>query len=163
MTDEQFWHLLDQARGSSTASTKPARLKAVLNLLSDDEVSDFALTFYSKVCDLNNWRLWGAGYVIAGGMSDDGFHYFRSWIIGKGKQVFDIAMKDPDELGPFIDNPEVENELLEYVTVEILKTRGSNVDPRDRAGRNADADPTGELFDENTVANSFPKLAELFS
>jgi hypothetical protein len=72
---------------------------------------------------LNNWRLWAAGYVIAGGMSDDGFHYFRSWIVGKGKKVFDIAMKDPDELGPFIDDTEVDNELLEYVAVEIAKAR----------------------------------------
>ena len=162
MTDEQFWHLLDQARGDSSLSTEPGRLKTVLNVLRDDEVSDFGLMFYSKVCDLNNWRLWGAGYVIVGGMSDDGFHYFRSWVIGKGKQVFDVALKDPDELGPFIDDTEVENELLEYVTVEILKARGSYVEPRDRANRNADGDPIGEPFDEDTVADSFPKLAELF-
>jgi hypothetical protein len=162
MTDEQFWNLLDQARGHSSSSTEPGRLKTVLNLLSDDEVSDFGLMFYSKVCDLNNWRLWGAGYLIAGGMSDDGFHYFRSWIIGKGKQIFDVAMKDPDELGPFIDDTEVENELLEYVTSEILKERGSDIDAQNSASRNADADPTGEPFDEDTVANSFPKLARLF-
>lgn len=71
-------------------------------------------------------------------------------------------MKDPDELGRLIDDTEVENELLEYVTLEILKARGSGIDPRDRASRNADADPTGEPFDQDTVAGSFPKLAEIF-
>ena len=46
MTDEHFWNLLDQARGRSVSSTEPGRLKTVLNLLSDDEVSDFGLMFY---------------------------------------------------------------------------------------------------------------------
>jgi hypothetical protein len=32
---------------------------------------------------------------IAGGMSDDSFHYFRSWIVGKN--AFEVAMTDPDD------------------------------------------------------------------
>jgi hypothetical protein len=114
------------------------------------------------MCDLNQWRLWAAGYVIAGGMSDDSFHYFRSWIIGKGQKVFEVAMKDPDELGPFIDNPEVDNELLEYVPVDLLKERGLEEDPRDRSDRRTDEEPKGEPFEEDTVVAAFPKLAALF-
>jgi len=82
-----------------------------------------ASVFYEKLCDLNQWRLWAAGYVIAGGMSDDSFHYFRSWILGKGRDVFEVAMKDPDELGPFVDNNDVDNELLEYAALNVLNER----------------------------------------
>ncbi|MGC4050728.1 MAG: DUF4240 domain-containing protein [Paludibaculum sp.] len=131
--------------------------------LNDDEVSDFGLAFHERICDLNRWRVWGAGYLIAGGMSDDGFRYFRAWIIGKGKDVFEVAMREPDELGPFVDNPEVENELLEYVPVNILERRGVQEDPRDRSGRQVDGEPTGDPFDEETIADSYPKLAALFS
>ena len=162
MTDEQFWSLLAQARDGGSASASPEKLTEVLKRLSDDEVSDFGLIFYTKLCDLNSWRLWGAGYVIAGGMSDDSFHYFRSWIVGKGKEVFELAMEDPDGLGSFVDDREVENELLEYVTVDILKGRGSEVDPRDRSDRTPDFNPSGQPFDEETVSASFPKLAVLF-
>src|ERR1700690_13017 len=84
MNNEQFWGLLDQARGDSPESADPDRMRTIVEHLSDDEVMAFGLMFYEKLCDLNNWWLWGAGYVIAGGMSDDSFHYFRSWIIGKG-------------------------------------------------------------------------------
>ena len=162
ISESEFWSLIDRARAGSSVSAKPNRLAEILGHLDDAGVLDFGHMFYEKVCDLNQWRVWGAGYVIAGGMGDDSFHYFRSWIVGKGKHVFEIAMKDPDELGPFVDNPEVDNELLEYVAVDILEGRGVEEDPRDRSDRRADADPIGEMFDEDTVAASFPKLAARF-
>jgi hypothetical protein len=161
MTDEQFWGILEQARAGKPASADPERLRKVLNKPGDDDLMAFGLMFYGKLCDLNHWRLWGAGYVIAGGMGDDGFHYFRSWIVGKGKRVFDLALNSPDDLGPFVDNPEVENELLEYVAVEVAEKRGLD-DPRDRSERFPDSDPEGEPFKEETVAGAFPRLAAKF-
>jgi len=125
-------------------------------------VLDFGHVFHEKICDLNQWRLWEAGYVIAGGMSDDGFHYFRSWIVGKGHKVFGVAMKEPDELGRFIDSSELENELLEYVAMNVLEKRGVGEDPRDRSGRSADDEPAGEPFDEEMAGASMPKLTALF-
>ena len=162
IADDQFWKLIDQARAGSYGSAKPERLGEILNRLSDDEVLDFGHAFYEKLCDLNQWRLWAAGYVIAGGMGDDSFHYFRSWIVGKGKNVFEVALKNPDELGPFVDNSEVDNELLEYVAVNVLEQRGIEEDPRDRSQRRADEEPTGEPFEEDSVAAGFPRLAALF-
>ena len=162
MTEERFWNLIDQARGRSNHSAEPESLRAVLEKLSDEEILEFGHAYYEKLCDLNDWRLWAAGYVIAGGMSDDSFHYFRSWVIGKGKQVFAVAMSDPDALGPFVDDPEVDNELLEYVTAELAEERGIEEDPRDRSDRYADAEPRGEPFDEDAVAAGFPRLAAVF-
>jgi len=162
ITEERFWGLIDQARADTSASASPQRLQKLLSLLSDDDVIGFGHMFYEKLCDLNQWRLWAAGYVIAGGMSDDSFHYFRSWILGKGRDVFAVAMKDPDELGPFVDDNEVDNELLEYSAVNVLQQRAVEEDPRDRSDRRADDQPTGEPFEEHTVAAKFPKLAALF-
>jgi hypothetical protein len=134
--------------------------------LSDAEVSDFGQMFCEKLCDLNSWRLWGAGEVITPNMSGDSFHYFRSWIVGVGKRAYDVAMKDPDALGKFVDDTEeeisIDNEALEYVALEILKERGIHEDPRDRCSRDADAEPTGESFEMETVVDSYPKLAAQF-
>jgi Protein of unknown function (DUF4240) len=162
MTDEQFWRLIDEARASGPISASPDRLQELLRLRSNDEVLAFGHVFYEKLCDLNQWRLWAAGYVIAGGMSDDSFHYFRSWVIGKGRDVFEVAIKDPDELGPYVDNNDVDNELLEYAAVKVLEERTIEEDPRDRSDRRADGQPTGEPFEEDALASTCPKLAALF-
>ncbi len=163
MSNERFWSLIDKARNGSEASASPLKLREVLRALDDNEILDFGHAFHERLCDLNKWQLWGAGYVIAGGMSDDGFHYFRSWIVGKGRQVFEIAQNTPDNLGPFIDDREVDNELLEYVPSELLEDRGIEEDPRDRSERRSDADPKGDPFDEDTVDSAFPKLTASFS
>ena len=44
------------------------------------------------------WDLWGAAYLIRGGCSDDGFDYFRGWLIARGRVVFEAALADPDSL-----------------------------------------------------------------
>lgn len=162
MTDDKFWSLIEQARGGLPESADSHRLTTVLRPLSTDEIAAFGLMFYEKICDLNAWRLWGAGYVIAGGMSDDGFHYFRSWIIGKGRRVFDLALVNPDELGPDIDDQDVDNEALEYACLDLLEERGVTDDPRDKSSRFADGDPSGTAFDEQKVHAAFPKLNALF-
>jgi len=162
MTEEQFWNLIDQAREGSSVSASPLRLHEHLSRLSDDDVLGFGHMFYEKLCDLNQWRLWAAGYVIAGGMCDDSFHYFRSWILGKGRDVFEVAMKAPDELGQFVDSNEVDNELLEYAAVNVLEQRAIEEDPRDRSNRRADDQPAGEPFEEDIVAATVPKLSALF-
>jgi hypothetical protein len=163
MTDDRFWQLIEQARAGSDASASPKRMAEVLRALSDADILAFASMLYDRLCDLNEWQLWGAGYVIAGGMSDDGFHYFRSWIVGKGRHVFELARRNPDDLAPFVDDPSIDNELLEYVGMDVLRERGIDQDPRDNATGSADDFPSGTQFDENTVRASYPKLASAFS
>jgi Protein of unknown function (DUF4240) len=47
--------------------------------------------------------LWGAAYTINGGASDDGFYYFRCWLIGMGKDIYEAAVADPDSLADVVD------------------------------------------------------------
>lgn len=42
--------------------------------------------------------MWCAGYLMNGGCADDGFEYFRNWIISRGKDVYDQAKANPDTL-----------------------------------------------------------------
>lgn len=162
--DDQFWKIIDEARaiqGNPEASLDPDVLKKVLSNLSDDEVIAFMKEFYQALINLNTWKLWGAGFVVVGGMSDDGFHYFRSWIIGRGKAAFEMALSNPDGLGPFLgDDDELDNELLEYVALDILESRGNETDPREDFDDSADDEPTGEAWDEDSVFELYPSLVE---
>jgi hypothetical protein len=159
MTD--FWTIINQARHGTefkTPSATPEKLAVVLKGLPTEKVLEFGREYTRKLIALNQWDLWAAGYVIAGGMSDDSFHYFRSWIIGKGETCYNTALSDPGSLGPYVDDPDVDNELLEYVAVEVLESRGIKDDPRDDVEGSADDEPVGTPFDEDTVEQKFPKL-----
>jgi hypothetical protein len=163
---DNFWRTIEFARGGSSPSAPsahPDNLLRALTPLSAQEVTTFGEEFYQALLDLNRWPVWGAGYVIAGGMSDDSFHYFRSWIIGKGKAAYETALQSPDDLGLFVAQGEedVENELLEYVAVELAASRGLP-DPRDGFTVFADNEPEGTPWDEDSVFEEYPKLAARF-
>ena len=167
MTEKVFWELLAKTRRRGATSACDCCLKRHLKKLSDQEVSDFGLMLYERVCELNTWQLWGAGEVITENMGGDSFHYFRTWIVGVGKRAFETAKSSPDELGSFLDMDEdpvsVDNELLEYVALEILKERGVGTDPRERSSSDADAEPKGVPFELQTLSADYPKLAAQFS
>jgi hypothetical protein len=41
-----------------------------------------------------------------GGCSDDGFDYFRGWLLAQGKDAFERALRDPDSLADRIEEME---------------------------------------------------------
>ena len=112
MTRDEYWKLIDDAReGTSDAYVTAKRLKGLLLLLTPDEIYAF-LEHQARLMEQSyTWELWGAAYVINGGCSDDGFDYFRGWLLAQGAQVFDRAVADPDSLADLVED-EVEAEAI---------------------------------------------------
>jgi|GEM_PF-3505323 len=151
-TDEKFWKRIDEARkprrGQPERSATGERMEKVFENRSVQDAGGFGQYFSRKLEELNTWELWGAGYVIAGGMSDDAFRYFRDWIIGKGEAVFNVALHSPDDLGDFIaQGEEVQNEDLENA-IDL--------------GPDEEGETRGHPFDEETVWSKYPKLTARF-
>jgi hypothetical protein len=155
--DATFWEIIEESEGN------PNKLSLVLAKRSSDEIVAFGREFNQALIELNRWEIWGAGYIMAGGMSDDGFHYFRSWIIGRGKEAYETALSSPDDLGKFAEpGDDFDNESLEYVALEILEERGVP-DPREDFDVFPNDQPTGEAWDEEDVFEKFPKLSAQFA
>jgi hypothetical protein len=94
----KFWGLIDEARADGGWEEMYSPL---VNALSDLELGDLML--WKQIFDEYHLlsyknKLWAAAYVINGGCSDDGFDYFRAWLIAQGKEVFLNALRDPDSL-----------------------------------------------------------------
>ncbi len=166
MDRARFFELIDAARADvedTGPSADPDALATVLDPLDADELSAFAQRFDDELIRLNRWDVWAAGYVAAGGMSDDGFHYWRCWLVGKGTAAVETALTDPDGLAAFLDDEGIEeggfeNEGLEYVVLDLLEERDLP-DPRLDDGPHADDDPEGERFSEDDVEQRFPRIS----
>lgn len=66
ISEGKFWSIIEEARKRSSGSADPKALAKVLTPLSDREASAFGHMSYEKLCKLNFWKLWAAGYIIAG-------------------------------------------------------------------------------------------------
>ncbi len=123
LSEEAFWTIIaDSDRGRN--------LKQCLTALSDEELFGFEYWWRTFMSASYKQDLWAVAYVVLGGCSDDGFEYFRCWLIAQGKNVYCEAMNDADSLCDVIVAPSEaddmdypEQEDLGYAVAEVLGER----------------------------------------
>lgn len=93
MDETEFWEIVDRTREAADGDPEEHAELLVERLaqLDPDSVLDFARHFESRYNRAYTWDLWGAAWVLLDGASDDAFDYFRCWLIGQGREVFEGA------------------------------------------------------------------------
>lgn len=135
--------------------------------MSYDEIADFDAVMRALHTELYTWDLWGAAYVINGGASDDGFHYFKSWVIGQGRTIYEAAKTDPEDLASLIPSEgggHVEFEEIEYVAREIWREKTGSFEMPSIDLLPRKAEPDGEPFenDAGSLRVRYPRLWQRF-
>jgi hypothetical protein len=98
MDEAAFWALIRDHVDRDGTDIEVERLVAALSKLPLETIAAYDELFQTVYDRAYSWRLWGAAYLINGGCSDDGFDYFRGWLIGMGRDVYVAALQDPDAL-----------------------------------------------------------------
>ena len=101
MNKNQFWQIIDAVNQSSSDTDQESRRCGVVETLiqlSLEDIADWELILdeYSIAASRND--LWAASAALGAHCTDDGFDYFRAWLISRGKVVYMNAMRDPDSL-----------------------------------------------------------------
>lgn len=181
MTEDQFWDLIDQSRAKQPAACKLlqkvravaaktesgdrflSRLRVLLDALQPADVKDFKLILDRQLARAYTWELWAAAYIMMGGCSDDGFEYWRAWLISQGHAIFDAAIATPESLAAhtFGSPDEMELEELLYLAVEIFESKTGDDLYEQLPKREGPAEPTGVPWDEDTevLRTRFPMLS----
>ncbi len=93
MDIERFWEIIETAGGAS-CEDRAAAVSANLVQLGRDETAEFVRLFDDTLDQLYTWDLWAVAYIVQGGCSDDGFEYFRGWVISQGRRAHALALSD---------------------------------------------------------------------
>ena len=163
MEISEFWAIIAAARSTSgdDPDERVEGLRAQLAILCPQKLQSFQNHYDSLISRAYRWDLWGAAYIINGGCSDDGFRYFRDWLISEGEDVYEAAILDPESLAgrPHIDV--AENELFGYVALELFEQAEGRALERDMSTEGAD--PEGTPWEEEAVCQLFPRLAAKYA
>lgn len=128
LNEELYWQMINKSIKNSNNETEQITVLSdeILNL-SPEELIGFRLRTDKLLYDSYSADLWCAGYLMNGGCSDDGFEYFRLWIISKGQDVYLKANKNPDSLAEILpDDPKnhwYELEEFNYIANEIFEDK----------------------------------------
>jgi hypothetical protein len=146
MEIDDFWALIDESRrGCADDPDEQAwSLAELLEARPPEEVAAFRRLYDQQLARAARWDLWGAGYVINGGMGDDSFGCFCHWLISRGRRVFERALADPDSLA---DVPEAVEDCI--AAERLGEIAGAAAAPRDL---------DGEDWQEDDLPERFPRL-----
>ncbi|MFF7454434.1 DUF4240 domain-containing protein [Kitasatospora sp. NPDC008115] len=187
---DSFWKLIEECRRQVEGPEERLTwLRGELCRRSPAEAVQFQERLDEVRREAFTWDLWAAADRIFGGWcSDDGFSYFRLWMVGLGREAFSAAVAAPDALA---GTPEVQRlvgrprnawgddwpgwESLDHVAMEVY---GLLTDSADDCGEayyqalNAVAGdtpgstgPLGEQWDvrcETDSAHRLPALSAMF-
>lgn len=167
MNEAAFWEIIE-AGGPYPLKAQRRHLRSVRSRLlacSPEQVRDFYTQFCRRMIEAQQWDLWAVAYLINGGCSNDGFVYFRAWLIAQGRAVFSAALADPDSLVAVADPKRDDHkfELLyalpQQVYVEMVGKDMPNIEvdwPLKPAGQRWDFDDVAE------VTRRLPRLAATY-
>jgi hypothetical protein len=168
---DKFWELLDNAVKVSNDddNLKEQILTKELAELSLEEIIDFEFAFRKCVIDADDFKVMAAMKIIEGSVTDDSYLYFRCWLIGQGKTIYQETLKNPDYLAYIVKTDKIhEFEGLMYVATKAYEEKtGRKEDesfPRDlayKAGLDYDfgAPPTkGTDWTEDDLPTLLPAL-----
>ena len=172
MPADRFWQIIDRAaRSNGDPDAHMEALRVSLCELSAQEIISFEVAFRRYLNEAYTWDLWGAAYVVHGGCSDDGFEYFRRWLVSRGRDVYQAALADPDSLAQLDMRPGSDDiwefEEVYYVAKYVFEEKGGEGDVRDysepEAGMGGPG-PSGDPFeeDEDHLARRYPNLWRRF-
>jgi hypothetical protein len=98
MTSNQFWQIVDATR-AATQEEQLEMFRQQLRRLAPEELIDFQRIFTERFFAAYNWDLWVVAWLCEGGLcSDDSFMDFRTWLISRGRAVYEAALQNPDSL-----------------------------------------------------------------
>ncbi|GLY68915.1 DUF4240 domain-containing protein [Amycolatopsis taiwanensis] len=151
MDIRQFWTLIDDARSQVPAPADSdavaGRASTLLAACPREEIVATQQVIWDLMADSYRNPLWAAAYMINGGCSDDGFDYFRGWLIAQGRDVFEQAVADPDALA---DLPSIRAAAVDGAEMECEDTLS--------IAWNAHLAATGEQVPTGSYTVEYPEL-----
>ncbi|MGW7437830.1 DUF4240 domain-containing protein [Streptomyces sp. NPDC054849] len=172
MDKQTFWKLIETARADAAAEEVAPRAAELLSGFPETEIAAAQQVLWDLLAESYRNPLWAAAYVINGGCSDDGFDYFRGWLLTQGRAAFDAALADPDSLAA---HPAVRDaaagglELWDEEALSIAWTAYGTATGRELPAdsftiRYPPLDPSWDFDfdDEEEITARLPRLSALF-
>jgi hypothetical protein len=173
MEDKRYWDVIAVACPHDDGPDREVRwydnLVEQLMTMPPELIVRFDHWFDCRVDAAYTRDLLNAADLVNYGTSDDGFYYFRCWLVGMGKAVYQAALADPDSLADVVDPARDDHEAEIYPAPRRAWERlGLAEEDFDRAykalgrRRRPKLGDDWDVGDAEEVRRRWPRLAALY-
>ena len=162
MEIDTFWNLIKKSRrgASDDCDALAANLTTRLEKLAPAEIISFHQHLWDLLGESYRRDLWAVADIINGGCSDDGFEYFRCWLISQGKEFFEMVLVEPETAAKRVRDEDVECEPLLYASLQAYENKTGHEMPKINISHSDE--PKGEQWQEEDLERLYPKLCKRF-
>lgn len=135
---DNFWEIIERARRLAVdGNMRPINaISSVLSGLASKDIAAFDKSFFDAACLLDTTEFFAAALILRHELvTDDGFEYFKNWLILQGKDRFERTVENPDSLADLI-TAEVDPLLWEVESIGAA----TGIAYEQKTGRTIDAD-----------------------
>ena len=167
MDVDRFWQLIEESRREAGDCEEQARvLTARLEPLPPEEIVSFQTHLDARRRESYRWDIWAVAYIINGGCSDDGFDYFRGWLIAQGRDFFEMVLRTPERVGEGVPagaehDYDHQCESMLYVAHEAYESKTGQEMPLGGFTGHIPK-PQGEPWEEDDLERLYPELTRRF-
>ena len=167
MDVDRFWQLIEESRQEAGDCEEQAKvLTERLELLMPEEIVSFQMHLHGRMRESYRHDIWAVAYIINGGCSDDGFDYFRGWLIARGRDFFETVMRTPERVGEGVPagaehDYDHECESMLYVAHKAHESKTGQELPLGTFTGHV-PEPLGEPWEEDDLERLYPDLTRRF-
>ena len=172
MRTDEFWAVIERATADRPSAPAEVAKRAVADLATRDpqEIVAWGRHLDKVMAASYKEDLWAAAYLINGGCSDDGFDFFRGWLIAHGRTVVAAAVRDPDSLADLPAVRAAAENGAEFEAGDVLRIADEAYHQATGTELPASGEPTTKTkpedfwdFDnEDEMHRRLPRLSALF-
>lgn len=163
MNRDDFWKLIRRSRrGAADCNEQAENLTGLLEKLAPEEIVGFHQSFSDLLAESYRNDLWAVAYIINGGCSDDGFEYFRCWLIAQGQEFYEQVLAEPEKVAKRVKagHEEVECEPIMQAAYDAYQNVTGQEIPAVTIAH--PKEPIGEKWTEDDLERLYPKLCKRF-
>lgn len=173
----EFWRIINASAQNSSRDVQQQSkyIERCLSLYTPEQIIEFEVILCKYILEANSFKVLAAAKITNGWVTDDGYLYFRCWLIGQGESVFRGTLDNPDYLADKVQMLHAQNEFEEllYVSTHAFQQKtGRQVEddsfPRSIAYRQgldygfSAPPPEGEDWKTEDLPQLYPKLWSVF-
>ena len=162
MAENVFWGLIERARASGQ-DTLAENLQSLLEQLEPNDIVAFHDRLWVLMTEAHTDALWAVSYIVNGGSSEDGFCYFRAWLIAQGREKYLASLADPAQAAVSLEPGDIaEYEDLLGCAVDAYSAK-TGTEIWDKAAPIPHVEQSNPGWTEEQLPALYPALYQRFS
>ncbi|WP_313376893.1 DUF4240 domain-containing protein [Chishuiella sp.] len=129
LEEDFFWQIIEDSLDESNnlQEQKYSVAKQLNNLVAEDIIG-FQLRLENYLCSLHTPEIWCAACIMNDDTDPKHFYYFKNWIVSQGRELYEKAVNNPDDLSFYFEEGFNDDDLYEFegfneITDEIFRVK----------------------------------------